>query len=191
VGRVDADYRSSLVRRLRAVHSLYGEAGRTMTLEQVNSVSYPTTLPIAFSLVHQVLIEDGSLVFLGGPPPQFNDDWASRIGLGVNDHGKERSVDEMMGQRIGDYDAFLEFQQSVFNASETFVASIDPESFMDVIVAAPYGETLAHTFSALVGGEAGITRSDALECWVYQHALRHLGEIEHARSLVGLTGMTS
>lgn len=188
---MDADYRSSLVRRLRAVHLLYDEACATMTLEQVNVVTYPTTLPIAFSLVHQVLIEDGSLVFLGGPAPQFDDGWASRIGLGVKDHGKARSVAEMMHQRIGDYGAFREFQQSVFDASETYVASIEPDSFMDVIAPAPYGETLAHTFSALVAGDAGITRSDALECWVYQHALRHMGEIEHARSLVGLSGMTS
>jgi hypothetical protein len=32
---------------------------------------------------------------------------------------------------------------------------------------------------------------DAVECWIYQHALRHMGEIEHARGLVGLHGMTS
>jgi hypothetical protein len=156
----------------------------------VNAVSHPGTLPIAFSLVHQALIEDGSLIFLGGPTPLFNDDWADRIGLGVKDHGKERSVEEMMHQRIDDYDAFRDFQQAVFRASETFVASVDPSTMNDIVVPFPYGETLAHTFSALVAGEAGITRSDALECWVYQHALRHMGEIEHARSLVGLTGMT-
>jgi hypothetical protein len=187
---VDADYRSSLERRLRAVHHLYEEACRTMTLNQVNAVSHPNTLPIAFSLVHQVLIEDGSLLFLGGPAPLFNDDWAARIGLGVRDHGKERSVEEMMHQRIDDFETFREFQQRVFAASETYVASLDPSTMNDVIMPFPYGETLAHTFSALVAGEAGITRSDALECWVYQHALRHMGEIEHARSLVGLTGMT-
>jgi hypothetical protein len=187
---VDADYRSSLVRRLRAVHHLYDEAGRTMTREQVNAVTHPRTLPIAFSLVHQALIEDGSLVFLGGPGPLFNDGWAARIGLGVKDHGKERSVEEMMDQRIDDYDEFRDFQHRVFRATETYVASVDPSTLNDVVVAFPYGETLARTFSALVGGEAGITRSDALECWVYQHALRHLGEIEHARSLVGLSGMT-
>ncbi|HEY1761658.1 MAG TPA: hypothetical protein VGG17_03590 [Acidimicrobiales bacterium] len=187
---MDADYRSSLVRRLRAVHHLYDEACRTMTLEQVNAVTYPGTLPIAFSLVHQVLIEDGSLIFLGGPAPLFNDDWAARIGLGVKDHGKERSVEEMMEQRIGDYDAFRDFQQRVFQASETYVASLDPSTMNDVVVAFPYGETLSRTFSALVAGETGITRSDALECWVYQHALRHMGEIELARSLVGLSGMT-
>jgi hypothetical protein len=113
------------------------------------------------------------------------------MGLAINDPGKEKSVDEMMNQRIGDYGAFLEFQRLVFHATEQFVSSIDPATFTDVIVAAPYGPGIADTFSARVGGEAGITRSDALECWIYQHALRHMGEIEHARALVGLTGMTS
>ena len=55
----------------------------------------------------------------------------------------------------------------------------------------PYGPGIDHTFSARVGGERGIPRSDALECWIYQHGLRHMGEIEHARALVGLGGMTS
>jgi len=123
--------------------------------------------------------------------PLFNDDWANRLGLAVNDPGKEKSVEEMMHQRIGDYDAFLEFQRSVFAATEHYIASIDPSTFADIIVAHPYGSTIAQTFSARVGGDGGISRSDALECWVYQHALRHMGEIEHARALVGLTGMTS
>jgi len=149
-----------------------------MDLEQVNAVVAPTSLPIAFSLVHQVLIEDGTIVFTGGPAPQFSPRWAQQIDLGIDDHGKERSVEEMMGQRIGNYDSFLQFQRLVFAATESYVA-------------APYGPSVAHTFSARVGGERGITRSDALECWIYQHALRHMGEIEHARSLVGLSGMTS
>jgi hypothetical protein len=188
---MDVEYRSSLLRRLRAMHSLYYDACATMSLAQVNEVHYATTLPIAFSLVHQVLLEDGSVVFVGGPAPQFDDDWASRIGLAVADHGKERSVEEMMHQRIGDFNAFLEFQRQVFDATEAFVAQIDVTTFSDIIIPAPYGATIANTFSARVGGEAGITRSDAIECWIYQHGLRHMGEIEHARSLVGLGGMTS
>lgn len=188
---MDADYRSSLVRRLAAVHSLYHDACSTMTLEQINTVVQPTTLPIAFSLVHQVLIEDGSLIFLGGPPPQFNDTWTQQIDLAIADHGKEKSVEEMMHQRVGDFDALKEFQRLVFGATEAYVASIEPASFNDVLIRAPYGDTIANTFSARVGGVYGITRSDALESWIYQHALRHMGEIEHARSLVGLQGMTS
>jgi hypothetical protein len=188
---MDFDYRSSLSRRLRAVHSLYVEACSTMDLEQVNRVVTPGVLPIAFSLVHQVLIEDGSVVFIGGPTPHMSETWASRMGLAINDPGKEKSVEEMMHQRIGDYAAFLEFQQLVFATTEQFVAAIDPSSFSDVLVAYPYGPTVAQTFSARVAGDAGITRSDAVECWIYQHALRHMGEIEHARALVGLSGMTS
>jgi hypothetical protein len=185
------DYSSSLLRRLRAMHSLYDDACATMTLEQVNHVSQPGVLPIAFSLVHQVLIEDGSVVFAGGPMPQFNDEWAQKMGLAIHDHGKAKTVGEMMHQRIGNYEAFLTFQHSVFAATEAFVSSIDPETYHDIIVPSPYGEGIANTFSARVGGTQGISRSDALECWIYQHGLRHMGEIEHARALVGLTGMTS
>ncbi len=188
---MDLDYRSSLSRRLAAVHSLYDEACATMDLEQVNRVTVPGVLPIAFSLVHQVLIEDGSVVFLGGPAPQMSASWASRMGLAIEDPGKEKTVEEMMEQRIGDYEAFRAFQRLVFRATEDFVTTIDPSSFGDIIVTYPYGPTIAQTFSARVGGEHGITRSDAIECWIYQHALRHMGEIEHARALVGLTGMTS
>jgi hypothetical protein len=188
---MDADYRSSLLRRLAAVHSLYDDACATMTLEHVNTVTHPTTLPIAFSLVHQVLIEDATVVFLGGPAPQFNDAWARDIGLAIADDGKSKSVDEMMDQRVGDFDALKRFQRLVYDATEGYVATIEPSTFNDVIVHFPYGASVANTFSARVGGEAGITRSDALECWIYQHALRHMGEIEHARSLVGLQGMTS
>ena len=82
--RMDLDERSSLLRRLRAVHALYEVACATMTLDQVNAVVVPGVLPIAFSLVHQVLIEDGTVLSVGGPPPQFASTsrgesvWASR-----------------------------------------------------------------------------------------------------------------
>jgi hypothetical protein len=173
------------------MHSLYYEACSTMTLEQVNTVTFEGALPIAFSLVHQVLIEDGSLLFAGGPTAQFDDSWSEQLGSAIDDHGKAKTVNEMMEQRIGDYGAFLEFQRLVFDATEDFVASIEPATFTDIVVPYPYGPGINRTFSARVGGESGITRSDALECWVYQHGLRHMGEIEHARALVSLGGMTS
>lgn len=162
-----------------------------MSLEQVNRVVLPGVLPIAFSLAHQVLMEDGTLAFAGGPLPLFDEEWASRLDLAIPDHGKERTVDEMMGQRIGDYDAFREFQGLVFERTEEFVAELDPSTFQDIVVTVPYPPGVASTFSARVGGERGISRSDALESWIYQHALRHMGEIEHARAMVGLGGMTS
>ncbi|MEY4230019.1 MAG: hypothetical protein RLZZ362_868, partial [Actinomycetota bacterium] len=50
---------------------------------------------------------------------------------------------------------------------------------------------IASTYSARVAGPQGITVLDGFECWIYQHGLRHMGEIELARAFVGLGGMTS
>ena len=181
----------SLRRRMRAMHSLWEDAVATMSLEQVNHVEREPVLPIAFSLFHFVQIEDGSATMLGAGPMVYDDSWAERMGLSIADHGKHRTVDEMLGQRIGDYDAFCAYQTAVFAKTESWLAGLDPSSLGEVVVARPFPPNIATTYSARVAGDAGITRLDATECWIYQHGLRHMGEIEHARALVGLTGMTS
>ena len=181
----------SLRRRLRALHSLWEDAVATMDLAQVNHVERDAVLPIAFSLFHFVQIEDGSATMLGAGPMIYDDAWAERIGLAIADHGKHRTVEEMVAQRIGDYDAYAAYQAAVFAKTEGWLAELDPATLHDVVVARPFPPNIASTFSARVAGDAGITRLDATECWIYQHGLRHLGEIEHARALVGLQGMTS
>jgi hypothetical protein len=181
----------SLRRRLRAMHSLWYDAVATMDLDQVNHVEREPVLPIAFSLFHLAQIEDGALLMLGGPPMIWDETWAERIGLAIDDHGKHRSVDEMVHQRIGDYGAFREYQRLVFEQTEQWLDSLDPASLTEVVVPRPFPPQVASTFSARVAGEAGITRLDGIECWIYQHGLRHMGEVEHARALVGLEGMTS
>ena len=67
----------------------------------------------------------------------------------------------------------------------------DPAELTRVIIPRPLPPVVADTYSAQVAGDDGITLLDALECWIYQHGLRHMGEIELARGLVGLGGMTS
>ena len=98
------------------MHSLYDQACASMTLDHVNHVEREGVLPIAFSLVHQVLIEDGGLVFAGGPLPQFNAEWSEKMGLAIPEHGKAKTVQEMTLQRIGNYDEFLVFQRLVFGS---------------------------------------------------------------------------
>jgi len=181
----------SLQRRMRAMHSLWEDAVATMTLDHVNAVEREPVLPIAFSLFHFVQIEDLSATMLGAGPMVYDDAWGGRMGLAIADHGKHRTVDEMVHQRIGDYDAFREYMGAVFAKTEGWLAELDPATLTDVVVAPPYPPNIASTYSARVGGEHGITRLDAAECWIYQHGLRHMGEIEHARALVGLEGMTS
>jgi hypothetical protein len=181
----------SLQRRILAMHSLWQDAVRSMTVEQVNHVEREGVLPIAFSLFHLTQLEDGALLMLGGLSPVYDEDWGDRMGLGVRDHGKHKTVAEMTSQRIGDYEAFCEYQHAVFARTEAWVTALDPADLSRVVVERPFPELIASTFSARVAGEAGVTVLDGLECWVYQHGLRHMGEIEHARALVGLGGMTS
>jgi hypothetical protein len=181
----------SLRRRVRAMHSLWEDAVATMTLEQVNRVEREPVLPIAFSLFHFVQIEDGSATMLGAGDMVWSEEWAGRLGLAIADHGKHRTVEEMVGQRIGDYDAFGQYMAAVFDKTESWLAGLDPAALADVVVQRPFPPQIASTYSARVAGEPGITRLDAAECWIYQHGLRHMGEVEHARALVGLQGMTS
>ena len=181
----------SLRRRMRAMHSLWEDAVDTMTLDQVNHVERDGVLPIAFSLFHFVQIEDGSATMLGAGDMVYDDGWATRMGLAIADHGKHRTVDEMQHQRLGDYDGFRAYLAAVFAKTEGWLAALDPASLTEVIVRRPFPPQIASTYSARVAGPDGITRLDGTECWIYQHGLRHMGEIEHARALVGLQGMTS
>jgi hypothetical protein len=185
------DVLDSLRRRMRAMHSLWEDAVATMDVAQVNHVERDAVLPIAFSLFHFVQIEDGSSTMLGAGPMIYDDSWGERIGLGVADHGKHKTVDEMMAQHIDNYAAFTEYMNLVFAKTESWLAGLDPAALDEVIMQRPFPPNIATTYSARVAGEAGMTRLDATECWIYQHGLRHMGEIEHARALVGLQGMTS
>lgn len=181
----------SLRRRMRALRSLYDQAVSTMGPEHVNHLERPGVLPIAFSLFHQANVQDASFLLLTGTPPIWDDAWRARVKMAIDDHGKARTVEEMCGQRIGDYDAFIEYQDAVFDRTASWLEGLSTSAARRVVVARPLPPQIASTFSARVAGPEGITVLDGTECWIYQHALRHMGEIEHARALVGLGGMTS
>lgn len=181
----------SLRRRMRAMHSLYEDATATMGPEHVNHFEREGVLPIAFSLFHYVNMQDTSAGILCGEGLIWDADWQARVQMAIDDHGKERPVSDMIHQRIGDYEAFIEYMDAVFARTESWLAGLDPATLTNVVVPRPLPPVVASTYSARVAGEAGITLLDAIECWIYQHGLRHMGEIELARGLVGLGGMTS
>ena len=181
----------SLRRRMRALFSLYEEATSTMSVEQVNHREREGILPMAFSLFHYINMIDSAMMFLTGQAPTYNDEWTKRIKPAIADHGKERTVDEMQFQQIGDYDAFIEYMNEVFKRIENWLAELPLVELERIIFTRPFPPQIASTFSARVAGEQGITVLDGIECWIYQHGLRHMGEIELSRSFVGLMGMTS
>jgi hypothetical protein len=181
----------SLQRRMRTMHSLYYQAVDTMGPEHVNHFEREGVLPIAFSLFHYTNMQDVCFMAITGAAPIWNDAWQARVQMAINDHGKHRTVDEMIHQRIGDFDAFKEYQRAVFDRTEAHLETIDPGEFTRVLIKPPYPPAVASTYSARCAGPEGVTVLDGFECWLYQHGLRHMGEIELARGLVGLSGMTS
>ena len=181
----------SLRRRFRAMFSLYEECLDTTTIEQVNHHLGENVMPIAFSLFHYVNMHDASFMILSGEPFICNDEWLERIAPGIPDHGKHKTVGEMHLQTIGDLGAFREYMDLVFARTENWLAQLDPAELDRVLLTRPFGPAIASTYSARVAGEQGLTVLDGVECWLYQHGLRHMGEIEHARAFVGLTGFTS
>jgi hypothetical protein len=181
----------SLQRRMAAMHSLYYQAVDTMELEHVNHFEREKVLPIAFSLFHYTNMEDESFMWITGIPQVWGEEWQQRVRMTVDDHGKNRTVEEMVHQRVGDYEEFKLYQREVFDRTEAWLAEFDPAEFARVVIPRPLPAGVADTYSARVAGPAGITVLDATECWLYQHGLRHMGEIELARGLVGLGGMTS
>jgi hypothetical protein len=181
----------SLQRRMTAMHSLYYQAVDTMDLEHVNHFEREKVLPIAFSLFHYTTMEDEGFMWITGTPMVWNTVWQARVRMAIDDHGKARTVDEMIHQRVGDYEEFKLYQRTVFDRTEAHLAQLDPAEFTRVVIPRPLPPGVASTYSARVAGPQGITVLDGLECWLYQHGLRHMGEIELARGLVGLGGMTS
>jgi hypothetical protein len=187
----DKEMLDSLQRRIRAMHSLYYDAVATMDLDQVNHFEREGVVPIAFSLFHIVNMFDACFFLMTGTPPIWDASWEERVQPAIADHGKHRSVAEMVDQRIGDYDQFQAYMNAVFTRTEGWLDDLDPALLGRVVVARPFPPEVASTFSARVAGPEGVTLLDAVECWIYQHGLRHMGEIELARGLVGLGGMTS
>lgn len=181
----------SLQRRMRAMFSLYYDAVATMDLDQVNHFERDGVLPIAFSLFHIVNMIDASFLLMTGTAPIWDAAWEARVDPAIADHGKHRTVDEMVGQRIGDYAQFREYMAAVFDRVDTWLTDLEPTELTRLVITRPFPEQVANTYSARVAGPDGITLLDATECWIYQHGLRHMGEIELARGLVGLGGMTS
>ena len=92
---------------MHALFSLYYDAVDTMDLDQVNHFEREGVLPIAFSLFHIVNMIDASFLLMTGTPPIWDAAWEARVHPAIADHGKHRTVEEMVHQRIGELESRL------------------------------------------------------------------------------------
>jgi len=183
----------SLRNRLRAMNTLWERAVGDLTLKQMNHHERPGVLPMAFSFSHYIRAQDQSVsgVFRREAPLWLSGAWAAKVGVSVDAMGREESVQEMEQLSFGDIDAWREYQSAVLLRTDGILDSLTADSLAEVVMP-QLPPNMQKIFCALViGPGAPLRKLDALECFVYQHGLRHMGEVEHGRALVGLAGMTS
>ena len=182
----------SLRNRIRAMNTLYERAISDMTLDHVNHHERSGVLPIAFSLSHFIRAQDQSISrpFLGEADLWSSGGWADRIGVTVDALGREETVEEMEAIRFADLDAWRDFQAQVIARTNAVLDTLDEATLAEVLMPT-LPPNMQNIFCGIVIGDGPLRKLEVLECFVYQHGLRHMGEIEHGRALVGLAGMTS
>lgn len=184
---------ASLRNRVRAMNTLWERAVSDMTLDHVNHHERAGVLPIAFSLSHYMRAQDQavSAPFLRQPALWDSGGWAKRVGVSVDRLGREESVEEMEAIRFEDFAAWRAYQSAVIERTSGVLDGLTEETLAEVLMR-QLPPNMQQIFCAIViGPGAPLRKLDVLECFVYQHGLRHMGEIEHGRALVGLRGMTS
>lgn len=189
----DEMFVQSLRNRIRAMNMLWERAISDMSLEQVNHHEREGVLPIAFSFTHFMHAQDQSIsaVFRRESPLWASGGWQARVGLAIDRLGREETVEEMQHQRIGDLEAWKAYQAEVIARTHETLETIDAEMLAQVVMP-QLPPNMQNIFCGIVVGPGNpIRKLEVLECFVYQHGLRHMGEVEHARALVGLRGMTS
>jgi hypothetical protein len=129
--------------------------------------------------------------FLGERPLWETGGWAEKVGVTVDRLGREESVEEMERIRFADFDGWRSYQSAVIARTDR-VLDILTEDVLAEVLLPQLPPNMRQVFCAIViGPSAPVRKLEVLECFVYQHGLRHMGEMEHARALVGLKGMTS
>jgi len=185
---VTEDTRTSLEDRVSAMHRLWDFLTADLTAEHANHLERPGVLPIAFTLAHAISNEDRSIATLLGGEPLW-DSHADRVGLSGKLPRRGTPMEEAERTRIRDIDAWRVYQRAVFDRTERAIAGASLDRLAERHEIAP--QALKGGFlELLVGTPDRVRVMDALEAWVYQHGIRHVGELEHARALVGLKGVT-
>lgn len=176
--------------RMTAVNGLLDRATQDLTLDQVNHRERDGVLSIAFSLTHVIGGQDRNVGRLldKGPALWESGGWAARVGYTgeMPQRGTPMSVAEAI--QFKDWKAWREYQTAVFARTGSAIANTPLERF-DEVVMSDRPDNMKGSFLFALVPSGPIRLLDAVESYLFQHASRHLGEIEHARALVGLGGV--
>jgi hypothetical protein len=174
------------------VHALWQQGVADLTVEHVNHFERAGVLPIAFSLMHFVVGEDRNAArYLDAGVLLWDQQgWADRVGLLGEPPMRGTPMADAERIRLGDMDAWRAYQTAVFARTERVLATLPLGRFAEKAMDRPPADKLKGAFIALLVPEGELHVSDVCEAYLFQHAVRHLGELEHARALVGLGGLS-
>lgn len=180
----------NLANRMAAAHGSWQFAVEDLTLDQINHHERAGVLPISFSLMHLVNTEDLRVCerLTDHEHIWTSGGWAEKVGVNVPEvyRGTPMAVAETL--RFQNADAWRSYQTEVFAQTQSVLRSTQDERWDEIYMDA-VPNAMSRGFLALLCGSGPVTLGNYLEVVVYHHSLRHLGELEHARSLVGLGGV--
>ena len=186
------EWRASIASRIAAVHALWQQGVADLTVDQVNHFERAGVLPIAFTLMHFGVGEDRNVArHLGAEVLLWDQQgWAERVELVGEPPMRGTPMADAERIRLGDIDAWRAYQTAVFARSERALATLPLARFTQKAMDRPPADKLKGAFIALLVPQGDFHVSDVCEAYLFQHAVRHLGELEHARALVGLGGLS-
>lgn len=184
--------RERFLREVKELHRLWNLSTDDLTVEQMNHRERDGVLPIAFTLLHYVRGEDRNIcqAILDEPTLWDAGNWAERIGGNPLDIRRGSEIVEAETATIGNAATWRDYQHTVFTHTESVLASLSDEDFeSDKYPSVP--ETYQASFIGRVvhDGEP-LPMSVLLHSVIFQHGIRHLGELDHGRALIGLKGVS-
>ena len=199
----------SLRRRIRTMHLLWSAAASDMQGEQVNYHFKDGVLPLACSFAHNFIGEDATVSWylLGQESLWTREDWQNKVNLQIPVDASAAvkeyqpypegspwvgiSVQTMQYQRIGSWNSWREDQSQVIKQTEDALQQVNLDDLLLVAIPSLPSSIDKGYIGQLVNNPAGsVTVLEVLEATVYAHGLRHIGEVEYGRAIVGRGGLT-
>ncbi len=162
---------------LDGMHALLDRAVPDLSAEQWNARPADHGVSAFFSLWHYVRTEDNIVNWVAQRQPTvwLNGGWDEHFGLHRTSQGTGMTKAQADAVLLTDVDAWLTYQQQVWIATRDWVTTLTPDDLDHEIVIRP---------------TPPMTIWQALTGMLLYHGYRHVGEVEHARGLLGLGGLT-
>ena len=163
---------------LSTVHQMLDEGINDMTLEQLNWKSTAAGITPFFSLWHYVRTEDNIINFVvqGIPTVWIEGGFDQQLGLHRTSQGTGMTAEEADQVVLNNLETWKQYQKDVWLASEKYLSTMSPEEF--------------NSRKVIIKTLPEMSLWDGLFNICLSHGLRHVGEIEYARGLLGLGGLT-